>query len=38
VLIGILESYIERVGSASGITRPASVGFRTNFIMQVLIL
>jgi len=28
VLIGILESYIERVGSASGIKRPASVGFR----------
>ncbi len=28
VMIGILESYIERVGSASGIERPASVGFR----------
>ena len=27
-MIGILESYIERVGSASGIERPASVGFR----------
>jgi hypothetical protein len=28
VVIGILESYSERVGSASGIERPASVGFR----------
>ena len=27
-MIGVLESYIERVGSASGIERPASVGFR----------
>ena len=28
VMIGILENYIERVGSASGIERPASVGLR----------
>ena len=28
VVIGILESYSERVGSASGIERPASVGLR----------